>query len=162
VRPTSRWFRLAKARRFCSRHSGSVRCHEMNRSLPTPRRRNPEHWVCFGCRKMFRKSSRWLSDGADSTPRHLCPQCRQPMRDMGKYFEPPRALDRRSWEIMRRVADAGLFFHSEGSKAFINAFIIGKLRPSPSAVFARLAEHQRRTPNKPLHATALRNAARER
>lgn len=83
------------------------------------------------------------------------------MRDMGKYFEPPRALDKRSWEIMRRLSDAGFSFHSEGSKAFINAFIIGTLRPSPSAVSARIAEHRRRTPNKLLHATALRNAARE-
>jgi hypothetical protein len=81
---------------------------------------------------------------------------------MGKYFAPPRALDKRSWEIMRRIADSGFSFHSEGSRAFINAFIIGKLRPSPSSVSARIAEHQRRTPNKPLHATALRNAARER
>jgi hypothetical protein len=81
---------------------------------------------------------------------------------MGKYFEPPRALDKRSWQIMRRIADAGLSFHSEGSKAFINAFIIGKLHPSPSSMSARIAEHQRRAPNKPLHATALRNAARER
>ena len=69
---------------------------------------------------------------------------------MGKYFEPPRALDKRSWEIMRRISEAGLSFHSEGSRAFISAFIIGKLRPSPSSVSARIAEHRRRTPNKPL------------
>lgn len=114
---------------------------------------------------MFRKSSRWLLIRTETkvpVPRHLCPQCRNPMRDMGKYFEPPRALDDRSWEIMGRLAEAGMTFHSEGSRAFINAFIIGKLRPSPSAVAARIAAHQRRALNKPLYSTALRTAARDR
>ena len=110
------------------------------------RRRNKEHWVCFDCRKMFRKPSRWegVAPGREPpAPKHECPECKQEMRDMGTYFEPPRLQNKRAWEVMRILADSGFTFHSEGSKAFAEAFILGRGRPNPKEVRARVAEFQR-------------------
>ena len=110
------------------------------------RRRNKEHWVCFDCRKMFRKPSRWegVAVGDEpQTPKHECPECKQEMRDMGTYFEPPRLQNKRAWEVMRILADSGFTFHSEGSKAFVEAFILGKNRPNPNEVRVRAAEFRR-------------------
>src|SRR5262245_24390765 len=58
-----------------------------------PRQDNLEHWVCFECRKMFKRPFRAENDGLDPTAParpYVCPQCRKPMINMGLYFEPPR------------------------------------------------------------------------
>src|SRR5262245_39840478 len=51
-----------------------------------------EHWVCFECRKMFKRPFRIENDGADpkapARP-YVCPECRETMINMGLYFEPP-------------------------------------------------------------------------
>jgi hypothetical protein len=92
------------------------------------RRRNSEHWVCFDCRKMFRKVSRWGTH-IEGLP-HECPECKQPMRDMGIYFEPPRRNDIDAWKRLELLASRGFTFHSEGSKAYIKSFIFNVKRPS--------------------------------
>jgi hypothetical protein len=60
---------------------------------------------------------------------------------MGKYFAPPRMRDKKSWEIMRRLAYSGLSFLTVGARARIRAFVIP--RKSPAAVSARIAELRR-------------------
>ena len=118
------------------------------------RRRNNEHWVWFDCRKMFRKPSRWqgvrLGD-KPPIPNHECPECKKPMRDMGVYFEPPRRNAVRMWEIMRLVADNGMSFHSEGSKAYVEGFIfemrnregLKEQRPNLNSVNNRLIANRK-------------------
>lgn len=74
---------------------------------------------------------------------------------METYFEPPRLHNKRAWEVMRILAVNGFTFHSEGSKAFVEAFILGKNRPNPKEVQSRIAEYQRRsTPDNGIHPTA--------
>jgi len=63
---------------------------------------------------------------------------------MGTYFEPPRLHNKRDWEVMRILAVNGFTFHSEGSKAYVEAFILGKNRPNPNEVQSRIAEYQRK------------------
>ena len=64
--------------------------------------RYKEHFVCFACRKMFRKDA-YAELPADNRPvtyeeyRPVCPQCRQPMHNMGKEFQPPKFSDVKAW-----------------------------------------------------------------
>ena len=106
-------------------------------------RRMLEHWACFDCRKMFRKPSRWdsvRSGEQPSTPQHICPQCREEMRDMGRHFEPPRRSNQTLWEVMRVLSDNGYTFHCDGCKTFIEKFIFGESRPNLKLVKERLSK----------------------
>jgi uncharacterized protein (DUF433 family) len=105
------------------------------------RQYNLEHWVCFECRKMFKRPFRVENDGADpkapARP-YVCPQCRGPMINMGIYFEPPRQNDLASWKRMRLLADFGYFFYSEGAKAYIEYRYLGSPPPSVRELRERL------------------------
>lgn len=98
------------------------------------------HWVCFACRKMFRKPSR--AEQQPPMSGYVCPECKQPMCDMGVYFEPPRRNATKRWEVMRRLAEHGIRFRSEGSKAFVQAIIFENRRPNLNRVKAYLEAHR--------------------
>src|SRR5579872_3366756 len=92
------------------------------------------HWVCFSCRKMFRKMNRQAATSAA-----LCPQCRQAMTDMGPHFETPKISNRRLWALMQELAQAGYRFHSEGSRALLfGAGKVGARIPSTRATMLRM------------------------
>jgi hypothetical protein len=64
--------------------------------------RYKEHFVCFACRKMFKKTAYTeLPPGKRPSTyeeyRPTCPQCRQPMHNLGKEFEPPKQSDLKAW-----------------------------------------------------------------
>lgn len=105
------------------------------------RQYNLEHWVCFECRKMFKRPFRVENDGshpkAPERP-YVCPQCREPMINMGMYFEPPRQNDLASWKRMRLLADFGYFFYSEVAKAEIEHIYLGSPLPSVRELRERL------------------------
>lgn len=63
-----------------------------------------------------------------------CPECAELMIDMGAYFEPPRKLNKRRWKTMKVLADNGYKFWSEGSKVYIETFILGSKNPSVEKV----------------------------
>lgn len=66
-----------------------------------------QRWVCFHCRKMFRPGYAHVENArTDAT----CPDCKAPMRRIGRYFQPPRRHDRKQWEKVRRLLDAGITF----------------------------------------------------
>jgi hypothetical protein len=94
------------------------------------------HWVCFDCRKMFRKPPRVQQEPPACG--YVCPECKQPMRDMGVYFEPPRRNATRRWAIMRLLAENDISFRSEGIKAYVQAFIFEGRRPNLNRVKERL------------------------
>lgn len=77
------------------------------------------HWACFDCRKSFAKEP----VGREGTPRK-CPDCAKMMTDMGAYFEPPRRLSKKRWEVIKVLADYGYKFNSECAKAYIKTFIL--------------------------------------
>jgi hypothetical protein len=60
-----------------------------------------DHWACFECRKMVRKPFIFESGVKHADERRLrtvmCPECKGPLRNMGKAFRPPlrSALHRR-------------------------------------------------------------------
>lgn len=64
------------------------------------------------------------------------------MIDMGAYFEPPRRLSKKRWEVMKVLADYGYTFHSEGTKAYIKTFILQKKNPRVEDVIERIKEQR--------------------
>ena len=78
-----------------------------------------EPFACFTCRKSFKQQSRWeLPDAERPAPGEprvvLCPQCRQPMADMGLDFKAPSQSEVKQWEKVRALYAAGFAFHSCG------------------------------------------------
>ncbi len=96
------------------------------------------HWACYDCRKSFAKEP----VGRDGMPRK-CPECAEPMIDMGAYFEPPRKLSKKRWEVMKVLADYGYKFQSEGSKAYIKAHILQAKNPRVSDVIERIESEKK-------------------
>ena len=60
-----------------------VRCHSGYQTVYR------KHYACFQCRKMFNLS--WDQS-------HACPECREPMHNMGWDFKPPRKHDKNQWK----------------------------------------------------------------
>ena len=107
--------------------------------------RNLEHWVCFDCRKMFKRPSRLENDGTD--PRfpvngYACPQCNELMINMGLYFDPPRRSALAAWSRLRLLAEYGYFYYTEGSKFFIQTYILSEPPPSVRVLRKRLQEEK--------------------
>lgn len=94
------------------------------------------HWACFDCRKSFSK-------GASPTPRK-CPECAQPMTDMGPYFEPPRKAAVKRWQVMKVLADNDLRFNSKDAKIFIDNRILIVRNPRVVDVLERIESERAR------------------
>jgi DNA-directed RNA polymerase subunit RPC12/RpoP len=60
--------------------------------------------ACFTCRKTFPGKSRTRQDQV------ICPQCGQPMHDMGINFKAPRQSDVKQWHKVERLHRAGFRF----------------------------------------------------
>lgn len=108
------------------------------------------HWVCFTCRKQFRKPLHFWSSASWSIPhqnlnwihRELqtqcsCPQCGKAMINMGKYFKAPRREAVQEWEKLQRLAEHGIRFSSEGNVAFLR--LLGGKRPNKKATGQMIA-----------------------
>lgn len=66
-----------------------------------------EHFVCFACRKMFKKPahsdrSEFSRAGSYEEYHPVCPECGLPMHNMGKEFAPPRQNDKKAWREVER------------------------------------------------------------
>ncbi len=69
-----------------------------------------DHFVCFRCRKQFKRESgtsyeRPRAAHVELVPR--CPDCRGTMADVGLDFRPPRRLNARAWRRLERVHRMG-------------------------------------------------------
>ncbi|WP_377303202.1 hypothetical protein [Piscinibacterium candidicorallinum] len=61
-------------------------------------------FVCFGCRKAFRKPH--------TASARLCPQCAAPMTMLGRKFHAPRKTDIAQWKKVKYLAEHGFLFQS--------------------------------------------------
>jgi hypothetical protein len=79
----------------------------MRKGSGVPTATNKVHFVCFECRKAFKQrgSSNWDS----KSPRRLflCPNCKQPMVRLGRYFKAPRQRAARTWRQVERLYQGG-------------------------------------------------------
>jgi hypothetical protein len=78
-----------------------------------------EHFACFRCRKGFKQTSRFeLPEQLRPAPGELrtvpCPQCGQPMNDMGHDFKAPRQRDVKQWKKVEILYGHGFTYHSCG------------------------------------------------
>jgi hypothetical protein len=73
-----------------------------------------------------------------------CPECGKQMRDMGIYFEPPRRQARKAWAIMWLLAENGYSFQREGSKSYIEHFILASKRPRIQDVIKKIEQEKQR------------------
>jgi DNA-directed RNA polymerase subunit RPC12/RpoP len=68
------------------------------------------HYACFDCRKMFNQAP-WVRRIDRSKARSEitvpCPQCGQPMRNMGKEFKPPRRNNVQQWRKIKLLYHRG-------------------------------------------------------
>ena len=94
------------------------------------------HWACFDCRKSFAKE-------ASESPRK-CPECAKAMIDMGAYFEPPRRLSEKRWEVMKILADYGYRFNTKDSKNYIQNRILQVKNPRAADVIERIESEKQR------------------
>ncbi len=95
------------------------------------------HWACFDCRKSFAKD-------VNATPRK-CPECAKLMIDMGAYFEPPRKLNKKRWEVMKVLADFGFKFNTKDSKIYIQNRILQAKNPRVVDVIERIEMEKQRS-----------------
>ena len=89
------------------------------------------HWACFDCRKSFAKEL--LDEGA-----RKCPECAEPMTDMGAYFEPPRKLNVKRWAVMKILADYDYKFNTKDSQIYIQNRILQAKNPRLADVIERI------------------------
>ena len=78
-----------------------------------------EHYACFECRKAFKRKTD--ADLPDHVVRNRqeeqpvpCPDCNQPMNQMGLDFEAPRKSDTKQWAKVALLFKHGFTYHSCG------------------------------------------------
>ncbi len=94
------------------------------------------HWACFDCRKSFAKD-------ASESPRK-CPECAKAMTDMGAFFEPPRKLNKKRWQVAKVLADYGYKFNTKDSVIFIQNRILQAKNPRVVDVIERIELERQR------------------
>ena len=57
---------------------------------------------------------------------------------MGAYFEPPRRLNKKRWQLMKVLADYGYKFNTKDSKIFIQNRILQTKNPRIADVVERI------------------------
>jgi hypothetical protein len=82
-----------------------------------------DHFACFDCRKAFKH---WQWEPCDErkfrkqqklkhVPRRIvCPECSQPMVDMGLDFKAPAKSNVEAWQVLKALAENGVTFHGCG------------------------------------------------
>ncbi len=75
---------------------------------------NTSHFICFECRKSFKQrgSSNWDSE-IPARP-YPCPDCKQLMNRMGKYFKAPPKRNSRQWMKVELLYSYGERFGCSG------------------------------------------------
>ena len=66
------------------------------------------------------------------------------MIDMGAYFEPPRRLNKKRWEVMKILADNGYKFNDKDSRIYIQNRILQAKNPRAADVIERIEEEKQR------------------
>jgi hypothetical protein len=72
-----------------------------------PKATNKVHFACFTCRKTFKQlgSSNW--DNNVPVRPFPCPECKQPMACMGRYFKAPPQRRVKLWQQVERLYRSG-------------------------------------------------------
>ncbi len=66
------------------------------------------------------------------------------MIDLGAYFEPPRKLNKKRWEVMKVLADFGIKFNTKDSFIYIQNHILQAKNPRIADVIERIELEKQR------------------
>lgn len=64
------------------------------------------------------------------------------MTDMGVFFEPPRRLNKKRWEVMKIFADGGYRINSKDARNYIQSRILQAKNPRAVDVIERIEEER--------------------
>jgi hypothetical protein len=112
-----------------------------------------DHFACFHCRKAFKywqwedcEKSEWKTKARlHHVPREIvCPDCSEPMVDMGLDFKAPPTTNRSAWRILELLHQNG--FRFQGCGCFVGFKPPRTLREVPDW----LEEHQKLSPGAAL------------
>ena len=140
------------------------------------------HYVCFACRKMFRQThpgdrllyaaydarrSRHNPESAPVAPQvRVCPQCKQPMHNLGLDFKAPPRDNLKQWEKVRQLYAHGYHWRGCGCNGpGFRVRTLAEVQPFLEAEAKRKAdcERARRTSTKrEKQKASTRKARRER
>ena len=76
-----------------------------------------------------------------------CPECAEPMTNMGAFFEPPRKLNAKRWAVMKILADAAYKFNTKDSQIYIQNRILQAKNPRVADVIERIELEKQRKKN---------------
>jgi hypothetical protein len=65
------------------------------------------------------------------------------MTDMGAFFEPPRKLNVKRWQVMKILAEYGYRFNDKDSKIYIQNRILQAKNPRAADVIERIELEKR-------------------
>ena len=89
--------------------------------------------ACFQCRKSFKITP-------EDAPERRCPQCREPLREMGFSFKAPRIDDVAAWKLVQSLYAHGYRFFTTGREG----------SPVLPRKLSELADFLQRHPQHPL------------
>lgn len=74
------------------------------------------HYACLACHKAFRRRLRTdqRHPGTEEERPARCPQCGLLMANLGLDFKPPKKDDAKGWEMVAKLWEVGVTFHSCG------------------------------------------------
>ena len=104
-----------KARRMSIRKdAGNRTLSEASKSATgaIPKIKGPDYLVahaCFECRKSFKYP-------VDNDINPVCPQCTQPLSEMGRAFKAPKKSEVLQWKKVKKLWDAGYRFSTNSYK----------------------------------------------
>ena len=121
------------------------------------------HYACFACRKMFRQAvpheryDRHLySDNDASVNRDkpsrkqpvvpqvsVCPQCKQPMHNLGMDFKAPPRDNLKQWEKARQLYAHGYHWRGCGCGMGLRVKTLAEVQPFLEAEAQRKADYER-------------------
>jgi hypothetical protein len=107
-----------------------------------------DHFACFACRKAFKywqwepcDEATWKKQHLKHMPRRIvCPDCGEPMVDMGLDFKAPKKSNREQWQILEALHANGFTFHGCGCYVGFNP--PATLREVPSWLERRRRESE--------------------
>jgi hypothetical protein len=117
-----------------------------------------KHYACFACRKAFKRLQEyeWPDDQRPAEGEAVpapCPECREPMADMGLDFKPPKRSATEHWVVVEFLFRRGVGYHSCGCGgpgfrpsrwADVPAFLAShRCRPASEVLAAQFAARAR-------------------
>lgn len=118
-------------------------------------------YACFNCRKVFKQTNenalaQKMRTDAQGNRLATCPECNQPMHNMGLDFHTPRQADKKQWRKVALLYAHGFAYYSCGCGAGYRPATLAEV-----PAFLAAAENNRRH-NERLRVKDLKDSRKQR